>query len=183
MDIGLGNPVWTVELLGITEFFKVGTPKAPGEPAWNALETGDKSSRSTDTSMQILFATQVLYLTGLALVKASILFFLLRIFPSRGFRRVLWATQVFNALVGLVYLVLTFTMCRPLSAVWLKWSYDHDTKAPQCYNYNHLIITHALINIVLDVWMLLLPLTQLYKLKLVLRKKIGVMLMFSVGVL
>ncbi|KAF6831960.1 CFEM domain-containing protein [Colletotrichum plurivorum] len=152
LDIGLGNPVWTVEMFGITEFFKM------------------------------LFATQVLYLTGLALVKASIIFFLLRIFPSRGFRRVLWATQVFNGLVGLIYLILTFTMCRPLSAVWLKWSYEKSSKAPQCYNYNHIIITHALINIVLDVWMLLLPLTQLYKLKLVLRKKIGVMMMFSVGV-
>ncbi|KAF6811587.1 CFEM domain-containing protein [Colletotrichum musicola] len=152
LDIGLGNPVWTVELFGITEFFKM------------------------------LFATQVLYITGLALVKASILFFLLRIFPSRGFRRVLWGTQIFNGLVGLIYILLTFTMCRPLSAVWLKWSYEKNTKAPQCYNYNLIIITHALINIVLDVWMLLLPLTQLYKLKLVLRKKIGVMMMFSVGV-
>ncbi|KAF9877881.1 CFEM domain-containing protein [Colletotrichum karsti] len=69
-------------------------------------------------------------------------------------------------------------MCRPLSLYWLGWNTDHSNV---CFDFNKLIVTHAFINIVLDVWMLILPLTQLYGLNLILRKKIGVMLMFSVG--
>lgn len=38
-------------------------------------------------------------------------------------------------------------------------------------------------NIALDVWMVILPFTQLYHLGLKLRKKVGVIAMFSVGIL
>lgn len=46
-----------------------------------------------------------------------------------------------------------------------------------------LILSHAGINVALDVWMFILPLTQLYNLGLKTRKKIGIILMFSVGIL
>ncbi|KAL0931313.1 CFEM domain-containing protein [Colletotrichum truncatum] len=148
LDIGLGDAVWNVEPSAVTEFFKM------------------------------LFASQVLYLTGLMVIKASILFFFLRIFPAPGVRKILWATQAVNFVVGLVYVSLTFAQCRPLSMYWTGWDKDH---SQVCFDFNKLILTHASINIAMDVWMLILPLTQLYKLNLVLRKKVGVMLMFSVG--
>ncbi|KAK1536447.1 uncharacterized protein CCOS01_01767 [Colletotrichum costaricense] len=48
-------------------------------------------------------------------------------------------------------------------------------------DFNKLVLTHVGFNILLDIWMLALPLTQLYKLNLGFKKKLGVILMFSVG--
>ncbi|KAF4831105.1 hypothetical protein CGCTS75_v005316 [Colletotrichum tropicale] len=146
LDIGLGDPVWTV---------------AP--------------------TKMMLFATQILYVVGLMTLKASVLFFFLRIFPTRGFRKIIWATHGLNFLIGLIYIILTFAQCRPLSLYWTGWNKNESYKNERCLDFNKFILSHAIINIILDVWMLILPLTQLYKLNLVLRKKIGVMLMFSVG--
>ncbi|KAL3297476.1 CFEM domain-containing protein [Colletotrichum asianum] len=151
LDIGLGDPVWTVAPTKMVEF------------------------------LQMLFATQILYVVGLMTLKASVLFFFLRIFPARGFRKIIWATHGLNFLVGLIYIILTFAQCRPLSLYWTGWDKNESYKNERCLDFNKFILSHAIINIILDVWMLILPLTQLYKLNLVLRKKIGVMLMFSVG--
>jgi hypothetical protein len=46
-----------------------------------------------------------------------------------------------------------------------------------------LTLPHAVLVLVLDIVALILPLTQLWELGLKLRKKIGVMAMFSVGIL
>ncbi|KAK1689893.1 hypothetical protein BDP55DRAFT_691324 [Colletotrichum godetiae] len=150
LAIGLGRDIWTLQPYKITEFLK------------------------------ILFNTQIFYITGLSTIKASILFFYLRIFPSPCFRRVLWATQGFNALLLFLYLILTFTQCRPLNKYWLGWDGE---QAGVCMDFNKLVLTHVGFNILLDIWMLILPLTQLYKLNLGLKKKIGVIMMFSVGLL
>lgn len=131
----------------------------------------------------MLFATQILYVVGLMTLKASVLFFFLRIFPTRGFRTIIWATHGLNFLVGLIYIILTFAQCRPLSLYWTGWDKNESYKNERCLDFNRFILSNAIINIILDVWMLILPLTQLYKLNLILRKKIGVMLMFSVGLL
>ncbi|KAK1503719.1 CFEM domain-containing protein [Colletotrichum abscissum] len=148
LAIGLGRDIWTLQPYKITEFLK------------------------------ILFSTQIFYITGLSTIKASILFFYLRIFPSVRFRRVLWATQGFNALLLFLYLILTFTQCRPLNKYWLGWDGE---QAGVCMDFNKLVLTHVGFNILLDIWMLALPLTQLYKLNLGFKKKLGVILMFSVG--
>ncbi|KAF4903554.1 hypothetical protein CGCVW01_v013113 [Colletotrichum viniferum] len=151
LDIGLGDPVWTVAPTKMVGF------------------------------LQMLFAAQILYVVGLMTLKASVLFFFLRIFPTRGFRKIIWVTHGLNFLVGLIYIILTFAQCRPLSLYWTGWDKNESYKNERCLDFNKFILSHAIINIILDVWMLILPLTQLCKLNLVLRKKIGVMLMFSVG--
>jgi hypothetical protein len=50
-------------------------------------------------------------------------------------------------------------------------------------NIHALALSHAGINVALDIWMFILPLTQLYHIGLRTRKKIGVMLIFSLGFL
>ncbi|CAI0648722.1 unnamed protein product [Colletotrichum noveboracense] len=150
LALGLGRDIWTLQPYKITEFLK------------------------------LVFTTQIFYITGLATIKASILFFYLRVFPSVPFRRLLWATQGFNALIFFLYIILTFSQCRPLQKYWLGWSGD---QPGVCMDFNLLVLTHVGFNIALDIWMLILPLTQLYKLKLGLKKKVGVIMMFSVGFL
>ncbi|KAM6517657.1 hypothetical protein FSOLCH5_008624 [Fusarium solani] len=43
-------------------------------------------------------------------------------------------------------------------------------------------ISHGALNVALDIWMLILPLSQLVKLGVKFKKKVGVIAMFSVGI-
>ncbi|CCF38132.1 integral membrane protein [Colletotrichum higginsianum] len=148
-EAGLGKDIWTLLPDEITHFLK------------------------------LLFVLEFFYLVGLAVIKASILFFFLRIFPERRFRRVLWLMQVLNMLVCLSFVILCFAQCRPFSHFWTGWDGKHEGK---CLDLNKIGLSHVALNIVLDVCMLALPVTQIYKLQMDRRKKIGVIAMFQVGV-
>ncbi|KAH9227235.1 hypothetical protein K456DRAFT_922295 [Colletotrichum gloeosporioides 23] len=92
---------------------------------------------------------------------------------------VLWCTQGFNFLLGFSYVLLSLVQCQPLNHYWNGWDGRHPGK---CADLNLIGLTHVGFNIGLDVWMLILPASQVYKLNLPLKKKLGVMAMFGVVV-
>ncbi|KAK1467278.1 CFEM domain-containing protein [Colletotrichum melonis] len=121
----------------------------------------------------------MLYMTCLAFIKASILFLYLRIFPDETFRRILWCTQLFNLLLWIAFIAGTFGSCQPLHFFWHGWKRDMEGK---CFNLNAFAMCHGALNVALDAWMLVLPATQVYSLRMQRKQKLGVMLMFGVGV-
>jgi hypothetical protein len=123
---------------------------------------------------------EVLYFAQVFLLKLSILFFYLRIFPSPPFRRLLWATIIFDILFGAVFIIAGIFQCHPISYYWNQWDGLHKGK---CLNVNGLGWGNAIISILLDVWMLGLAISQLLHLQLHWKKKVGVGLMFAVGTL
>ncbi|OLN83402.1 hypothetical protein CCHL11_03138 [Colletotrichum chlorophyti] len=127
----------------------------------------------------LLLVLEIFYVVSLAVIKASILFFFLRIFPERGFRRTLWMVQALNLLIAIAFLIFFCAQCQPFSYFWNQWDGEHQGK---CAGFNKAGLTHVALNIALDIIMLVLPLTQIYKLQMDRRKKIGVMAMFLVGV-
>ncbi|KAJ0161153.1 hypothetical protein CTA2_6679 [Colletotrichum tanaceti] len=127
------------------------------------------------------FAFEIMYFVTLALIKASILFLYLRIFGAitETFCRVLWGTHIFNVAVCVTFIVVNLNQCKPLSYFWYGW----DGKYPgYCINLSAMTLWHAVLNIAIDVWMLVLPATQIYKLNLQKRQKAGIMMMFGVGI-
>ncbi len=114
------------------------------------------------------------------MVKISIIFFYLRIFPGNIFRIVLWCTQLFNFLLGTAFITAAFLQCTPLSFFWAGWDGEHQG---QCFNMNAMAWSHAAINIALDVWSLALPATQIYDMNIPVQKKTQVLLLFGFGVL
>ncbi|KAL2884335.1 hypothetical protein SGCOL_000276 [Colletotrichum sp. CLE4] len=128
--------------------------------------------------LKLLFVLEFFYIIGLGVVKASILFFL-KIFPNRSFRRILWFMQILNMLVVLSYVILCFAQCQPFSHFWNGWDGAHEG---HCVDLNRIGLSHVSLNITLDIIMLILPITQIYKLQLNRKKKTGVMAMFLVGV-
>ncbi|KAJ4038270.1 hypothetical protein NW763_013331 [Fusarium oxysporum] len=44
-----------------------------------------------------------------------------------------------------------------------------------------IVLAHCVVNLALDIWMLILPMTQLYNIGLKINKKINVMAMFGLG--
>lgn len=148
---GLGQDVWTVAFDRITAFVR-----------W-------------------LYVLEILYFFQMTLLKLTLLFFFLRIFPKTIIRNLLKGTIVFTILYGLTFVVVAIFQCRPISHYWNNWDKEHNDG--QCINVNALAWSNAIISIVLDIWMLVLPLYEVFRLQLTWRKKISVAVMFLVGTL
>lgn len=112
------------------------------------------------------------------LVKASICFLFLRIFESRSFQRVVWATQIFNLLLVLVFAAGNIAQCRPIKYFWHMWDGEH---TGTCFNINAASYVQAGLNIALDLWMLVLPATQIWKLNMSIRWKWEASAAFAMG--
>ncbi|KAJ4392170.1 hypothetical protein N0V93_005793 [Gnomoniopsis smithogilvyi] len=130
--------------------------------------------------IELFLAFELLYTITLGLIKVSICFFYMRLFPDRIVRRCLWATQVFNVLLVCVFLIVDLTQCKPLSWFWNRLDQD-TTKTGTCIDINGMTWAHAIINIALDLWMLALPATQILGLQMALAKKLHVLAMFALG--
>lgn len=131
------------------------------------------------TQMLLVFEVlAVLYFATLTLLKLSIIFFYIRIFTSRGARRLLWGTAGFTLVWGFVYVIVAIFQCQPISYFWNKWDGLHEGK---CLNINAITASNAGISIALDFWSLGIPLWHLWGLSMHWKRKVGVALMFVVG--
>ncbi|CCF43070.1 CFEM domain-containing protein [Colletotrichum higginsianum] len=132
--------------------------------------------------MQFFYAFEILYNLSIATLKASILFFYLRVFNlvSPTFTRVLWCTQVSNLVNCVVFTTVKLNQCKPFSYSWEGWDGRH---MGRCVNLNAILISHAAINVAMNVWLLVLPVTQTLWLNWRTRQKMEVMFMFGLGVL
>ncbi|KAK1960080.1 hypothetical protein LY78DRAFT_750661 [Colletotrichum sublineola] len=133
-----------------------------------------------DNYFKILYALRPLYYLCLDMIKASILFTFLRIFhlPDEKIRVALWVTMAINLLSGLVFTFVALFQCRPITLAWKFWTGE---ETGRCINMVNVSLGHAGLNIMLDIWMLILPATQILSMNLALRKKLAVMSMFSLG--
>jgi hypothetical protein len=147
---GLGRDIWTVTPTQITNFIRV------------------------------FYGMEILYFAQLALLKLSLLFFYLRIFPGKGFRKLVWGSITFDVTYGLLFVFIGLFQCKPISYYWKSWDGEHQGK---CLNVNSLGWANAGISIILDGWMLALPMSQIIHLKMHWKKKVGVAMMFIVGTL
>lgn len=170
MRNGLGVDLWYLSDKQITEGFKVSNI--------NLLHL----FQATNLLLrQLFFFLELTYLSARVLVKSAILCFFLRIFPDNRFRLIVKITIAVNILIGIAFFILAFFQTQPLSFFWVGWQTKEARKT--MVGIIRLTLPHAVLVLVLDVWVVILPLTQLWELGLKLRKKIGVMAMFSVGIL
>ncbi len=176
--------------LGLDDYF-IGITLATGIPSTvitvhGSISNGLGRDIWTLTPQQItgfihtFYAMEILYFAQVALLKLSLLFFYLRIFPGTKVRQLLWATIIFDVLFGVVFVFIAIFQCQPISYYWTSWDGEHKGT---CLNINGLGWSNAAISILLDAWMLGLPLSQLVSLQLHWKKKIQVALMFIVGTL
>ncbi|ORY58549.1 CFEM domain-containing protein [Pseudomassariella vexata] len=145
---GLGKDIWTVPFDQITKF------------------------------VMYFYIMEILYFAQVAILKLSILFFYLRIFPAQGIRRLLWGTVALNSVFGLAFVFVAIFQCSPIQFYWERWDLEHEGT---CYSINAMAWANAGMSIMIDIWMLALPIWQIKSLKLNWKKKVGVGMMFSVG--
>ncbi|KAL9111934.1 MAG: hypothetical protein Q9227_003784 [Pyrenula ochraceoflavens] len=126
--------------------------------------------------MKTLYGSIPIYLTGLAVTKVSIIVQYKRVFVGDKIQR---ACNIALGIV-IVYGMWTFWSgvftCFPVAKFW-----DKNIKGGYCLNNTALWFTNASVNIATDLLVFSLPMPVLHSLHLPKRQKIGLMLVFAVG--
>lgn len=120
---------------------------------------------------------QVLYNPILALVKASVLIFLLRLGGHRrSIRYAVYALNIFNVLQMIAIFIVVLFQTIPINAYWeLKLARTRQIDAPLFY------ISTACITIVTDFLVLLIPFWVFLGLRMRVAAKIGLIVVFMLG--
>ena len=121
---GLGRDIWTLTFEQITSFFHV------------------------------FYVMEILYFSHVALLKLSLLFFYLRVFPGTRLRQLIWGTVALDAVYYAVFFFVGIFQCQPIRYYWKQWDGEHQGK---CINLNALGWANAGISIAIDIWMIGLP--------------------------
>ncbi|KAI8953115.1 hypothetical protein F4801DRAFT_598480 [Xylaria longipes] len=123
----------------------------------------------------------VLYSVTLPLLKASILLEWTRLFVPRGTRNVFWLLCVILVGIQLSFLVASVFA---LSFACIPYQRNWDFTVPgKCIKKSELEITSAAIHFASDIVILILPQKVIWSLHMSLKKKLGVSVIFSLGVL
>ncbi|KAF6823495.1 CFEM domain-containing protein [Colletotrichum musicola] len=145
-----------------------------GEDIWMV------SADELTLGLKIFFIDESFYLVCLGLTKISVLFFYLRIFPNKTFRRATYWTMGYIILTTTVLLFMQIFQCIPFEFNWVGWKGDFGPH--QCLNINTLAFVAGGLSISHDVIILILPLPLLIRLNMSWRKKSGIGFMFSLGI-
>lgn len=122
----------------------------------------------------------IIYYLSITINKEAIVLFYMYIFPTQGTQKLLRVTAGFIAVHGLVFIILTIFQCRPVQSSWTRWT---GASEGSCIHMNVVSWLGSVLGVVLDLWMLAIPLWQLRHLQLHWKKKVGVGAMFCVGTL
>ncbi|OHW92654.1 CFEM domain-containing protein-like protein [Colletotrichum incanum] len=130
--------------------------------------------------LKIFFIDESFYLTCLGLTKISVLFFYLRIFPNKSFRHATYAAMAYIASSTTIMLFMQIFQCIPFSYNWDGWKGDFGPH--HCLNINVLAFVAGGLSISHDIIILFLPIPLLWHLHMGLRSKVGIFIMFSLGI-
>lgn len=112
--------------------------------------------------------------------KIAMLLLYLKVFPGQTFRRVCFVMIGVCLAYSPATALATFFNCTPVSYNWTSWTGETQGS---CFSFNTFAWAQSSINIVLDLIIILLPIPQLWKLNMGKKKRIQIVLMFSVGLL
>jgi hypothetical protein len=93
---------------------------------------------------------------------------------------IIWGTIGVAALCMVVFIVLAIAQCQPISYFWTGWDQLHEG---HCIGTNPLAWALAAVSIVMDFWVLGIPVFQLLRLQMKWQRKLAVAMMFLVGTL
>ncbi|KAI1640002.1 hypothetical protein F4809DRAFT_592109 [Biscogniauxia mediterranea] len=123
--------------------------------------------------LQLTFYMQIIYVTLLASVKASMLCFFIRIFPTTFMQRASKITLGFIAAWWISYLCACIFLCNPISA---QWTYEGT-----CGHYMPMIQSLIATNAVGDLVIMALPMHSIWSLNTRTTDKIGITSCFALG--
>lgn len=109
-------------------------------------------------------------------VKISILSLYTSLFPTQRFVILCYVTMGVTAAYFTSVLLETFLLCKPVQFNWDKSIVDGT-----CEGQNTAYLVAGITNLVIDVFVVVMPMPMLWGLRMSLRKRLGVIGMFSLG--
>ncbi|KAE8374064.1 hypothetical protein BDV26DRAFT_284574 [Aspergillus bertholletiae] len=125
------------------------------------------------------YASQCAYLVIAATVKASLLVFIMRIFPTRFVQIAGKSLLVFIACFTISGTLALVFQCRPIQAAYDKSISDYSCYSPQT-SYA-ILMTQGVIMFVLDVTILVLPMRPIWQLQMPLKKRLLIIGLLCIG--
>lgn len=129
-----------------------------------------------DNRSQFVVASAVIYVACLGLAKTSILLIFRRISSEKRMHLAIYIVGVAVFIYSVVTACLLIFPCRPFARAW-----DATITTGSCINRPAVYVATAVSNIVTDVFILIIPIPMVIKLKIPLQQKLGLGCMFAVG--
>lgn len=127
---------------------------------------------------QVEFASGILWAIAVAMIRSSIIFLYIRIFPSRSFRLACYAILTLNVAFSIGFVVADSLECRPFACLW-----DPSVACNSCFKQFLLENFQAGFSLTLDITVVFLPTPMLWGLQMPARKKALLSGMFGLGIL
>ncbi|TIC99789.1 hypothetical protein CH35J_005330 [Colletotrichum higginsianum] len=127
------------------------------------------------TILQIFYAAQMIYVLVITGAKAALCAFYARVFSHQRFRL---ATNIFLTCLAIqtpLFVFLVMFQCIPIQAVWDRSIHGH------CLNITAISYAGAAVTIIEDLILIAMPIPELMKLQLGLKKKLAVVFLFGFG--
>ena len=124
---------------------------------------------------KLLYVNQILFIVGASTVKASLLLLYRRIFVSPTFTRIIYAVGTFIVFYVFVFVLMAIFNCIPVYAFWTEGGY--------CFDLLSFSYGYTSINIMLAFVIWFMPMPMVWRLHLPTGQKIGVTLVFLLGLL
>ena len=96
------------------------------------------------------------------------------------FRCIAYAIIAINSAVAFVWILVDSLHCIPVHLAWTQWE---GLEQGRCINFINSTFANGFVNIAVDIVMVIMPIYEVMKLNLSSRKKVGVGLMFAMGLL
>lgn len=106
------------------------------------------------------------------------LFLYIRIFPDRLTKSLAYGSIAFLVISQVVVTFLTIFQCRPVAAV-----YDLEIKQKQCLSITNIAASGTAFNIAAELMIFVIPIPVVSTLQMSSAKKVGIVLLFSVGLM
>lgn len=127
---------------------------------------------------QLEFASPILWAIAVAMIRSSIIFLYIRIFPSRSFRLACYSILTLNVAFSTGFVVADSLECRPFACQW-----DPSVACTSCFKQVILENFQAGFSLTLDITVVFLPTPMLWGLQMPARKKALLSGMFGLGIL
>lgn len=114
---------------------------------------------------------------AVTLIRSSIIFLYIRIFPTQSFRFTCYTVLILNGSYFIGVFLATFLICIPIACLF------SGVTCNSCGNLKLFQIFHASINLILDITVVVLPTPVLWGLQMAMSKKLVLSGMFGLGAL
>ena len=135
-------------------------------------------TKYTPSFFKIIFAETVIGAVALLFSKLSILFLYFRLFaPNRRFRYFIYNGILWTALISTVTIIVACTLCVPRGGE----AFATLKSARRCEKQKYWSVVQGVLTMILDFYILYLPIPIIWNLQMGQRRKIGVLSIFLTG--